>query len=309
MQNNPLAAPADACSPAPDRAGTDAFARRPEWMVYLIALIVRFLLERLLAARSRRGGLPAWWNYRADLPSGSVEQLAASIRGEFGNAIAWTCRRRGIGPGHRDWPEISRAIVAYGGSLSGFRAGQPAAGLQWWENPAIVPGMIGESAATPAADTLALLMLRANDAASARPAPGVIGTDVAAGAGAGADAAAGAGADAADRYAPSAPQQKLHSCATTGPPTGPPLGVPIGALVGARAGPPDGPAIGVTTGPPIGPPFELSASPANGSPTDPPIGTPAGQRDFLAADLPCLNDRGRSTACPAVLIRGIFITI
>ncbi len=38
----------------------------------------------------------------------------------------WMCRRHGIGPGHKDWPEVSRAIVAFGGSLEGFRAGAPA---------------------------------------------------------------------------------------------------------------------------------------------------------------------------------------
>ena len=50
----------------------------------------------------------------------------ASVRGPFGNSIRWRCLRHGIGPGHKDWPELSRAIVAFGGSLEGFRPGAPA---------------------------------------------------------------------------------------------------------------------------------------------------------------------------------------
>ena len=242
MMCDPTTTPAHAASPDADRAGPGASARLPEWVVHLIAMVIRFILERSLAARSRRARLPSWWNYRADLPSGSVQQLAASIRGEFGNAIAWTCRRRGIGPGHKDWPEISRAIVAYGGSLKGFRPGLPAAGLQWWENPNIVPGMIGETAATPAADAVALLLSRQK--AAGAPPPALIIVPV-----------------AAERAASPAPQRKILARAATGPPTGPP------------------------TNPPTGPPT------------------------FRATNLPCLNDRGRSTASPAVPIRAVVITI
>jgi hypothetical protein len=90
----------------------------------------------------RSGRLWAWWpDNRPDLPAGSAQSEAASVRGNFGTAIRWMCLRHGIGPGHKDWPELSRAIVAFGGSLKGFRAGRPAFGLQWWENPNIVPGM------------------------------------------------------------------------------------------------------------------------------------------------------------------------
>ena len=91
-------------------------------------------------ATGRRSALPSWWHDRPDLPLGSAQALAASVRGAFGNAIAWMCRRRGIGPGHQDWPELSRAIVAFGGNVKGFRPGLPACGLQWWENPEIIPG-------------------------------------------------------------------------------------------------------------------------------------------------------------------------
>ena len=46
----------------------------------------------------------------------------SALRGEF--AIAWMGLGHGIGPGHRDWPEQSRAM-AFGGSQKGFRPGLP----------------------------------------------------------------------------------------------------------------------------------------------------------------------------------------
>ena len=174
MMCNAITAPADSCSPDADRTGPDAPARLPEWVVHLIALVVRFILERAVAARSPRVRLPSWWHYRPDLPPGSVQQLAASRRGAFGNAIAWMCRRRGIGPGHPNWPELSRAIVAFGGSVKGFRPGLPACGLQWWEQPGIVPGMCCEPAETPAATTMALLLSRQAVAGAPPPASQVV---------------------------------------------------------------------------------------------------------------------------------------
>ena len=123
---DPLTAPAEAYAPDADRAGPDAPAHPPEWLVRCLALLIFFLLEHLHAVRLRRSRrLPSWWQDRPDLPAGSAQAEAASIRGPFGNAIAWMCRRRGIGPGHTDWPELSRAIVAFGGSVKGFRAGAP----------------------------------------------------------------------------------------------------------------------------------------------------------------------------------------
>jgi hypothetical protein len=139
---DPLTAPAEAYAPDADRAGPDSPAHLPEWLVHCLAHLILFLLEHLLAICPRRSAQPSCWQDRPDLPPGSAQAEAASIRGQFGNAIAWMCRRRGIGPGHPDWQELSRAIVAFGGSLAGFRAGAPARGLQWWENPNIVPGMI-----------------------------------------------------------------------------------------------------------------------------------------------------------------------
>ncbi len=203
MMCDPLTAPAEAGSPDADRAGPDAPARLPVWVAYLLALVVRFMLDRMLAACSRRSRLPSWLHERPDLPPVSAQALAASVRGQFGNAIAWMCRRRGIGPGHPDWPELSRAIVTLGGSVAGFRAGLPACGLQWWENPNIMPGMIGETAATPAATAMASLLSQQAVADAPPPAPNVVPVA------------------AEPALLPAIPRQVFARTAT-GPPTGPP---------------------------------------------------------------------------------------
>ena len=192
---------AEASSPDANRAGPDApVARLPEWLVHLLALVIRFLLERGL---SRRARLPSWWHYRPDLPAGSIQALAASIRGPFGHAIACMCRRRGIGPGHPDWPELSRAIVAFGGSIKGFRPGLPACGLQWWDNPDIIPGMSGMPTPTPAADAMASLLAR-EVLADAPP-----------------SALLAVPATAGPAVSP-APRRPVVARVSTGPPTGPP---------------------------------------------------------------------------------------
>ncbi|MGA3403502.1 MAG: hypothetical protein ABSC95_30175, partial [Acetobacteraceae bacterium] len=64
MMRDPLTTPASACSPDADRAGSDASARLPEWLVHLIALVIHFMLKRMLAAQLRRSGLPYWWHDR-----------------------------------------------------------------------------------------------------------------------------------------------------------------------------------------------------------------------------------------------------
>jgi hypothetical protein len=207
MRSNALTAPADAYAPDADRDGTGASGLLPEWLVHLMALVIRFILERSLTTGTHRFRLPSWWHYRPDLPPGSVQQLAASRRGAFGNAIAWMCRRRGIGPGHPEWPELARAIVAFGGSVRGFRAGLPACGLQWWENPDIIPGMTGEITATPAATAMALLLSRPEAADAPPPLPIVVPDD------------------AGPAVSP-APRRPVFAHAATGPPTGLPTGPP-----------------------------------------------------------------------------------
>ena len=151
------ASPGEVYAPYADRAGPDAAARPPEWLLHWLALLMFFVQEPLKAFRLLRSGRMAspWWHDRPDLPAGSAQAYFASVRGAFGNSIRWMCLRHGIGPGHKDWPELSRAIVAFGGSLEGFRAGAPPCGLLWWENPGVVPGMVhvpgfGLFAAAPA---------------------------------------------------------------------------------------------------------------------------------------------------------------
>ncbi len=197
-------APAEAHSPDADRAGPDAPAYLPDWLVHLLALLIHFLQQRRLAAGHRGSpALTSWVHDRPDLPPGSAQALAASVRGTFGRAIEWMCRRCGIGPRHPDWPELSRAIVAFGGSVQGFRAGLPPCGLQWWENPAIVPGMIGMAAVTPAADAMAASLSRNNDFAVPPPALNVA-------------------PDEPEPAVAPAPRRPAVAPVATGPPNGPP---------------------------------------------------------------------------------------
>jgi hypothetical protein len=169
---DPLLSPAEAYAPDENRAGPDASARSPEWLARWLAFLILCLLDPVNAVRLLRSGrMPSWFHERPDLPAGSTQAEAASIRGPFGNAIAWMCLRRGFGPGHANWPELSRTIVAFGGSLEHFRAGDPPWGLQWWENPNVVPGTIGLTAATPAATAMAVLLARQAVANAPPPAP------------------------------------------------------------------------------------------------------------------------------------------
>jgi len=204
----PLPVPAEAYFPDADR---DVAGQLPEWVVRCIAMLILFFLEHVLAMRLRRSrGLQAWWHDRPDLPAGSAQAEAAAVRGSFGNSIAWMCLRHGIGPGHRDWPELSRAIVAFGGSLDGFWAGAPPRGLEWWENPGVIPGVVlvpGFGAFAPATTSLV-----AQQAAANAPAP----------------AAKVAQAVAAHARLPAswfaAPVRQVFARAGPGPSTGPPRG-------------------------------------------------------------------------------------
>jgi hypothetical protein len=121
-------------------------------------MLIFFLQRPWSAIRMYRAGwlAPSWWDDRPDLPLASAEAYFASVRGAFGNSIRWRCLRYGIGPGHKDWPYLSRTIVAFGGSLEGFRAGAPPTGLHWWENPGVIPGLVIDSS-EPSAATVALL--------------------------------------------------------------------------------------------------------------------------------------------------------
>jgi hypothetical protein len=150
-----ITGPAEAYSPDADRDGPAVSAHTPDWLVYLLARLIFFLLHHLRGNHMRRFFAHECHD-RPDLPAGSAQAEAASIRGQFGNAIAWMCRRHGVGPEHPDWPYLSRSIVAFGGSVAGFRPGLPACGLQWWDNPLIVPGM-APGFGLPAAPAASLL--------------------------------------------------------------------------------------------------------------------------------------------------------
>jgi len=163
MMRDPLTPPAGACYPDADRIGEAAPARLPEWLVQLIAMLLHFVLRRMHAVRLQNAQLRAWCHERPDMEAGSAQHLAALIGGAFGNSIAWMCLYDGIGPGHRDWPALSRAILAFGGSLRAFdpgRRGRPAMGQPWWGNPYVMPGLAAPQRATPAAGMLSALLAR-----------------------------------------------------------------------------------------------------------------------------------------------------
>ncbi len=150
--------PSQAYARSADRAGPEASAPSAEWLARWLSLLIFFLLNPWNAVRLLRSGrLASWWHDRPDQPLATAQAEAASVRGAFGNSIRWLCLRHGIGPGHKDWPELSRAIVAFGGSLEGFRAGAPPCGLQWWETPGVVPGMVFQAFGAQVAPTAALL--------------------------------------------------------------------------------------------------------------------------------------------------------
>jgi hypothetical protein len=210
MRDPTHTSPAEAHAPNPEPSGRDEPSCTPEWLAYLLALLIRFMLQHTQARHLRRSYLAAWWRDRPDLPAGSIQAMAASIRGNFGTAIAWMCLRRGYGPDHPDWPYLSRTIVAFGGSLCRFRPGMPACGLQWFENPYVIPGAFGYIVPTPAAAALASLLSQ-QAAADARPLPLCA-----------ARAAARPGSARACRRPRSRPTGAWRR-RSTGPPTGPPL--------------------------------------------------------------------------------------
>jgi len=216
MMRAPLTPPAGAASPDADRNGEDASAGLPEWLVQLIAMLLHYMLRRMRAVRLENARLRAWCHERPDLEPGSAQHLAALIGGAFGNSIAWMCLYEGIGPGHCEWPALSRAILAFGGSLRAFdpgRRGRPAMGQPWWGNPYVMPGLPAPRREMPAAGALAALFERDAGGGAAAPA------GVAAPAPYAAAAAREPESDAAPR--PASWRSPIARVAT-GPPTGPP---------------------------------------------------------------------------------------
>jgi hypothetical protein len=175
----PRSALAESFARDANRDDLDAPEITPAWIAHILVLIMYALLQlhhrRVLAYRRRRarwmelraGWLQTMAHGRPDLPAGSAQAEAAALRGPFGHAIACLCRRYGIGPGHVDWPELSRAIVTFGGSLKGFRPGNPPSGPLAWESPVFLPGSVPYFGTQPLTPIAALLQREAD--ANARP--------------------------------------------------------------------------------------------------------------------------------------------
>ncbi|HEY1934561.1 MAG TPA: hypothetical protein VGG99_21350 [Acetobacteraceae bacterium] len=92
-------APAEAYAPDPDRADPDSPDLMPEWLAYLIALVIVFLLEQFQAARQRVTRRPASRHVgRPALPRDSAQPPAAAIRSRPDHTAARTHRGSGIAP-------------------------------------------------------------------------------------------------------------------------------------------------------------------------------------------------------------------
>ena len=140
---------AEAHAPDADRAVPNAPAQIPGWLVHLLALL-------LLLAQAGLSPVPAV----TFLPSRQGSTTGRTCRSPRRRlcridprcqaiAIARMCLRRGFGPGHRDRPEMSRAIVAFRGSAEGSAPAFRSAACNGGKEREIVPGMIGMARAAP----------------------------------------------------------------------------------------------------------------------------------------------------------------
>jgi hypothetical protein len=189
-------APAEASSPDPDRDDPDSPDRMPEWLAYLIALVIVFLLEQFLAARQRRTRRAASRSdNRRPLSRDSAAAPAAAIRGPSDHATARMRRGRDATP---ECADLSRTRTALLEKLR--QSDVDPAVLSQLEALGIVPGPIGpDTAASPAAPVSSPLC-----GANIRRAPRKF-------------------AHAAPRHAVSpAPWGQNFARRGTGPPTGPP---------------------------------------------------------------------------------------
>ncbi|HEY1931582.1 MAG TPA: hypothetical protein VGG99_06205 [Acetobacteraceae bacterium] len=104
--------PAEAYAPDPDRADPDSPDLMPEWLAYLIALVILFLLEQWGAMRQRRARRPASRPVgRTGLPRDSAAAPAAAIRSQLDNATARTRRGRGAAPECLDLSHARLALL------------------------------------------------------------------------------------------------------------------------------------------------------------------------------------------------------
>jgi hypothetical protein len=189
-------APAEAYSPDPDRADPDSPDLMPEWLAYLIALVILFLIEQFQALRqrhprrlaSRPVGRPA-------LPKDSAQPPATASRSQSENATARTRRSRDAAP---ECPDLSHARTAL---LEKLRHSDidPAV-LSQLEALGIVPSPIGpNTAASPTVPVLSPHGAANIRRTARRRAPG-----------------------GAQHAVSLAPPRREFTHASTGPPTGPP---------------------------------------------------------------------------------------
>jgi hypothetical protein len=187
-------APADASAPDPDRADADSPDRMPEWLAYLIALVIVFLLEQFLAARQRRARRSAARSTsRPALPRDSAAAPAATIHSQPDHMTARTRRGRGVA---LEGSELARMRAELLEKLR--QSDVDPAVLSQFEALGIEPSPIGpDTAATPVSSPLC--------GANIRRAPPKF-------------------AHAAPRHAVSpAPRGRNFARRGTGPPTGPPV--------------------------------------------------------------------------------------
>jgi hypothetical protein len=149
-------APAEAYAPDPDRADPDSPDLMPEWLAYLIALVILFLLEQFQAARQRVARrLPSKPVARPALSRDSAQPPAASIRSQSDHATARTRRGRDAAPEHLD---LSHARAALLEKLR--QSDVDPAVLSQLEALGIVPGPIDpDTTATPTEPVLSPLRI------------------------------------------------------------------------------------------------------------------------------------------------------
>ncbi|HEY1933553.1 MAG TPA: hypothetical protein VGG99_16190 [Acetobacteraceae bacterium] len=192
---DPHTAPAEAYAPDPDRADPDSPPLMPEWLAYLIALVILFIIETFQALEQRHAHrLASRPVGRPAQPRNSAEPPAAAIGSQPGHVTTRSHRGHGVAPVCLD---LSRTRAAL---LEKLRAANVEPSL-WSQLEAlgIVPGPIGpDTAATPTAPAVAPLCV-----ARLRRAP--------------------------RKFAPARPQHAVSPIpwrqiahAGTGPPTGPP---------------------------------------------------------------------------------------
>jgi hypothetical protein len=144
-------APAEACVPDADRADPDSPDLMPEWLAYLIAVVIVFLLEQFLVARQRHTRRSAARRVgRAALPRDSAAGPSASSRGQSDGVTARTRRGHAVAP---ECADLSRMRTALLEKLR--QSNVDPAVLSQLEALGIVPAPIGpDTAATTAAPVL-----------------------------------------------------------------------------------------------------------------------------------------------------------